>query len=298
MGEYGGMYAQSPRANVPATANPGLTLRATPVAQPQRTAMPAMTEAPTMTGNPLVDQRNAESALARRQMEVMQAERADKTLMQAPGSRDYISPMLTEEQQRARQVEVAAQRKQDMRDARDNTIAQMEARDAALAYSGVPSDATRNQSMAPYAARRTDINSRNAMLTRAQEQEKTGATVADNEATRAAEMEKAKMEDSTKRKGQAIDQETNTVNAEIAAQSKALDRKNTLDAARLKIDNTADPITLKKVDGYNEWLESVMAMGQQPTEAQLTDARKLYGVESLFAPSDPYARVTIPAPTK
>ena len=274
MGEYGGMYAQ---------ASP-----ATPVAQ-------AASSAPAMTGNPLVDQKNMEAALQRKQMEVMAAERADKSLMQAPGSRDYISPMLTEEQQRARQVEIAAQRKQDMRDARDNTIAQMEARDAALAYSGVPSDATRNQSMAPYAARRTDINSRNAMMTRAQEQEKTGATVADNEATRAAEMAKTKITDATTRRGQDVQQETNTVNAEIAAQSKALDRKNTLDAARLKIDNTADPIMLKKVDGYNEWLESVMAMGQQPTEAQLTDARKLYGVESLFADATKPARTVRPA---
>lgn len=277
MGEYGGMYAQ---------ASP-----ATPVAQ-------AATAAPAMTGNPLVDQKNMEAALQRKQMEVMAAERADKSLMQAPGSRDYISPTLTEEQQRARQVEISAQRRQDMRDARDNTVAQMEARDAALAYRSVPSDATRNQSMAPYAARRTDINSRDAMLTRAQEQEKTGATVADNEATRAVDMQKAQLKGDTDRYTADKNAELAQSTVEANAASKVLDRQTTMEAARLKIDNTKDPIMLKKVDGYNEWLESVMAMGQQPTEAQLTDARKLYGVESLFAPSDPYAKVTIPAPSQ
>ena len=86
------------------------------------------------------------------------------------------------------------------------------------------------------------------------------------------------------------------INAEIASQSKALDRKTTLDAARIKLDNTADPIMLKKVDGYNSWLEPAMSMGQAPTTEQMTAAQKTFGVSELFAPADPYAKVTIPAP--
>lgn len=277
------------------TARPGMTLSATEVkgATPQR---PVGEYGGMYADGGPNKQSTAEAALQRKQMEVMAADRANPSLLVKPGSRDYIPPTLTEDQQRARQTEIFAQQRQDMRDARDNTIAQMETRDAALAARGIPSDATRNQSMAPYEARRTDINARNAMLSRAQEQEKTGATVADNAATRAADMAKTQITDATTRRGQDVDKETNRINAEIAAQSKALDRKNALDAARLKIDNTADPVLLKKVDGYNSWLESAMSMGQVPTPEQMTSAQKTFGVSELFAPADPYAKVTIPAP--
>jgi hypothetical protein len=277
------------------TARPGMTLSATEVksATPRR---PVGEYGGMYANGGAPGQSTAEAALQRKQMEVMNAERADKSLLSAPGSRGYTSPTLSEADQRVRQDDVFAQQRQDMRDARDNTIAQMEVRDAALAARGIPSDATRNQSMAPYEARRTDINTRDAMLSRAQEQEKTGATVADNAATRAADMAKTKITDATTRRGQDVDKETNRINAEIASQSKALDRKNALDAARLKIDNTADPIMLKKVDGYNSWLESVMSMGQAPTPEQMLDAQQKFGVSELFAAADPYAKVTIPAP--
>lgn len=315
MGEYGGMYAPTRPAIPVAQAAPTVQTQQGPVAYqrnvvnaagpagmpaeetwtPQPQAAPTRAAMPTMSGNPIVDQRNMESALARRQGEIIQAERSTPGLLYAPGSRDYISPALSEADQRAAQITNDAQRRQDMNDARDNTIAQMNARDAGLAYAGVPTDATRNQSMAPYAARRTDINTRDAMLTRAQEQEKTGAALADNEATRVADMAKAQATDATTRRGQDVDQETNRINSEIAAQSKALDRQNALDAAMLKIENTADPVLLKKVDGYNEWLKSIMSMGQTPTAEQLVEARTQYGVASLFPGPANSQRVPAPA---
>lgn len=85
-------------------------------------------------------------------------------------------------------------------------------------------------------------------------------------------------------------------NAELGAQSKRLDREATMKAALLKAENTKDPVLLKKLDGFNSWLESVTALGQAPTDEQWKAAQKLYGVEEVFAPADPYAKVVIPAP--
>ena len=315
MGEYSGMFRQS-APEAPLTARPGNTLQASPVEYrrnvvgsktvgglpaeesftPTRAAQSAQRAAIPMTGNPIADQRNAEAALAARQAEVMQAERNTPGLLYGPGSRDYIDPRLSETEQRARQMEIAEQRIEDMRQARDATIAQTQARDAALAYNGLPTDEARNRAMEPYAERRTTINQRNANMAMAQEQEASRMAAADKVDERAATERQDVRKDATDRYVADKNAELAQSNAELGAQSKRLDREATMKAALLKAENTKDPVLLKKLDGFNSWLESVTALGQAPTDEQWKAAQKLYGVEEVFAPADPYAKVVIPAP--
>ena len=309
MGGYGGIFKQ--RDAIPATARPGMTLSAAPVeyrrtASPERgaTGLPAQEEftpqvapqrtAIPMTGNPLVDQRTAEDALARRQAEIVEIERNTPGLLQRPGSRDYIDPRLPEERQRELAVANAEQRKQDMRDARDNTIAQMQARDAALAYKGLPTDEARNLAMVPYEERRATINQRNANMAMAQTQETERATTADKVAEREAKEVQDVRKDATDRYVADKNAELAESNAKVSAESKRLDREATLKAALLKMENTKDPIQLEKLKGYNSWREATMSMpGITLTPEQLTEAQKRFGVSDIF---DPYAKVAIPAP--
>lgn len=287
MGEYGGIFKQ--RDAVPATARPGMTLQATPANQ-ARAAMP------TTTGDPLTDKRNAEAALARRQMEVMQAERNTPGLLYGPGSRDFIDPRLSEPEQRARQSEIAAQRIEDMRQARDATIAQTQARDAALAYSGLPTDEARNLAMVPYEERRATINQRNANMAMAGEQETNRMAAADKVAERAAAERQDVRKDATDRYVADKNAELATSNAQISAESKRLDREATMKAALLKLEQTKDPILLEKLKGYNSWLETMMNMpGSEITPEQLAYGQEKYGVKELFT-VDPMAKIVIPAP--
>jgi hypothetical protein len=314
MGGYGGMFKQpAPQDVATATARPGMTLRSTPVeykrtasagnvgglpaseeftpqAAPQRAAMP------TATGNPLTDQRNAEAALARRQMEVMQAERNTPGLLYGPGSRDFIDPRLSESEQRTRQSEIAAQRIEDMRQARDATIAQTQARDAALAYKGLPTDEARNRAMEPYEERRATINQRNANMAMAGEQETARLAAADKVAERDAKEVQDVRKDATDRYVADKNAELATSNAQIGAESKRLDREATIKAALLKLEGVKDPVQLEKLKGYNSAIEAIMSMGQTPTAEQLLEIQKTYGVSDLFKPGDPYAKIQIPAP--
>ena len=297
MGEYGGIFKQ--RDAIPATARPGMTLQATPVeykrtassgraamglpaqeeftpqVAPQRTAIP-------MTGNPLEDQRTAEAALARRQAEIVEIERNTPGLLQRPGSRDYIDPRLPEERQRELAVANAEQRRQDMRDARDNTIAQTQARDAALAAKGLPTDEARNLAMVPYEERRATINQRNANMAMAQTQETERATTADKVAEREAKEVQDVRKDATDRYVADKNAELATSNAQIGAESKRLDREATMKAALLKLEGVKDPVQLEKLKGYNSAIEAIMSMGQTPTAEQLLEMQKTYGVSDLF----------------
>lgn len=309
MGEYGGIFKQ--RDAIPATARPGMTLQAspatykraagaekvggfaaneefTPQVAPQRTAIP-------MTGNPLEDQRTAEAALARRQAEIVEIERNTPGLLQRPGSRDYIDPRLPEERQRELAVANAEQRRQDMRDARDNTIAQTQARDAALAAKGLPTDEARNLAMVPYEERRATINQRNANMAMAGEQETARLAAADKVVEREAKEAQDVRQDATERYKADKGAELATSNAEALAESKRLDREATLAAARFKIENTTDPVQKEKLRGYTDWLTNVMSMGQTPTAEQLAEAQTQFGVKDLFT-VDPMAKIVIPAP--
>ena len=302
MGEYGGIFKQ--RDAIPATARPGMTLQSSPAAYkrtasaekvggfaakeeftpqptPQRTAIP-------MTGNPLVDQRNAEADLARRQAEIVEIERNTPGLLHAPGTRDYIDPRLPESEQRALSVANAEQRRQDMRDARDNTIAQMQARDAARAYSGLPTDAARNRAMEPYEERRATINQRNANMAVAGEQETNRMAAADKVAEREAKEAQDVRKDATDRYVADRNAELATSNAQISAESKRLDREATMKAALLKLEQTKDPILLEKLKGYNSWLETMMNMpGSEITPEQLAYGQEQYGVAELFGAKAP-----------
>lgn len=203
-------------------------------------------------------QQQAEQQLARKQMEVMGAERADKGLLQGPGTRDYIDPRLSVEQQRARQNEITAQRQQDMRDARDSTIAQAQARDAARAYNGLPTDEARNRAMEPYAERRATINARNNMAEQIAAQAALTAAGQTADKDRQAQVAATNQADATTRRAQDIEAESSRVVAESQAREKALDRQATLQAAQIKADGVKDPIMLKQIEGYNNALAKMM----------------------------------------
>lgn len=225
MGEYGGVFKQDEQ-EIPRTARPGITLQSTPV--------------------------------ERKQMEVMAAERANKKLLHGPGTRDYIDPRLSVEQQRARQNEITAQRQQDMRDARDSTIAQTQARDAARAYNGLPTDEARNRAMEPYAERRATINARNNMAEQIATQAALTAAGQTSDKDRQAQVAATNQADATTRRAQDIEAESSRVVAESQAREKALDRQATLQAAQIKADGVKDPVMLKQIEGYNNALAKMM----------------------------------------
>ena len=151
--------------------------------------------------------------------------------------------------------------------------------------------------MEPYAERRTTINQRNANMAMASDQENSRMTAADKADERAATERQDVRKDATDRYVADKNAELAQSNAELGAQSKRLDREATMKAALLKAENTKDPILLEKLKGYNSWLDATMTMpGITLSPEQLTEAQDRFGVKGLFAPGDPYAKVTIPAP--
>lgn len=307
MGEYGGMFKQ----DAPKTARPGITLQSSPV-EYKRNVVGAKTvgglpaeetfaptraaqrDAPAMTGNPLVDQRVMEGALARKQMDVMDAERASKSLLYAPGTRDFISPTLSDAQMRERQAEIAAQRIRDREDVVAGQISSAATKALDDQTKGVTSD--RNLAMIPYAERRAAINNRNELMKMNSDMQQKRLAAEDSAANRADDMEKARIKDATDRYVADKNTELAQTNAQVAAQSKALDREATLKAALLKQEGVKDPIILEKLKGYNSALEAALAMpGAELTEDYLTSLQKKYGVEGLFAKSTQTDRPAPPA---
>jgi hypothetical protein len=294
------------RANAPKSANPGLTLSATP-AEPEGPRKPLA-----YTG--VFSQPDPQEALQRKQMEVMAAERADKTLLQAPGSRDYISPTLTEPQMRERQAEIATQRKQDMQDVISGNVALATVAATNDMATGKTSD--RNLAMIPYAERRSIINTRNALMDNSASLEKDRKAMATADAEReskegveamkdsttrrdqdmrvdvegkklTSEERRAMLTDSTTRRGQDIEQETNLTKSEIESRSKALDRQAQKEVALIRRTAPVDRVKLESIKGYNKFIGEQIGLRPelQDDPAFLQKAMGLYGltVEDLKA---------------
>lgn len=284
---------------VPVTARPGTVLSATPE-EPRKT-LPY--SGVFKDGGPGA---SAQEALQRKQMDVMAAERADKSLLLAPGSRDYISPTLTEAQQRARQTEIYAQRKQDGEDVAAQQINTATTKALDDQAKGITSD--RNVAMLPYEARRAIINNRNGLVSLNADMQQKRIDDAAKTADRTAGTDKAQMEDATKRteidarvgiegqkltseerraqmtdsttrRGQDLEQDTNKTNAEIAAQSKALDREATIKAAQIRKPDTKDPVMLEKIKGYNAAIANLYALpGANVTAEMLEQMKTTFGL--------------------
>ena len=286
----------------PVTARPGTTLSATP----ETPRKPLVYNGAFAGGGPEV---RAQEALQRKQMEVMAAERADKTLLTAPGSRDYISPTLTEEQMRARQAEIATQRKQDGEDVAAQQINNATIKALDDQAKGITSD--RNLGMMPYAQRRAVINDRRALADlnanmqakRLEEQgkaadrtaEMTRAEMEDSTRRRGQDMvvdvagkkltseeRRAAMTDSTTRRGQDVEQQTTLSNSEIAARSKALDREATLEAARIRKTVPVDRVKIEAIKGYNKFIGDQIGLNPelQNDPTFLERAMKMYGLRA------------------
>lgn len=286
----------------PQTARPGTTLAATEVS-PRK---PLAYNGAFADGGP---QAKAEAALARKQMEVLSAERGSKGLLYGPGSRDYISPMLSEGEQRARQNEIAEQRKKDVEDVAAQQIASQTTRMMNDQAMGLTSD--RNLAMMPYAQRRAVINDRNNltrlnadMQTKRMEEEGKAAGRKDamavsgmEDATkrRGQDMEvdvqrmkeggetaRAQMTDSTTRRGQDVELEKSNTNAEIAARSKALDREAMLEAARIRKNAPVDRVKIEGIKAYNKYIADRMTLNPelQNDPAFFESARKTFGLSS------------------
>ena len=153
------------------------------------------------------------SPLTRKQIDVYNADRANGYT----GSRDYISPFLSPDQQRERQVEIYAQRQADreaiaQRLATENTIADLESQ-----RTGVPTTSARNRSMLPTSERVMGERQDRMAHERVSEQRNYNMTAA----KQAAEEKDASLQDSTTRRGQDIDAE----NSRRAAQDNAENRK-------------------------------------------------------------------------
>ena len=219
-----------PTAGVPKTANPGNTLSMSlPVAPTQeqpttRTQYKKTVIDPngphgfsaeevwTPTQVPVASTR-APVAPVRRPIDVYNADRANGYT----GRRDYISPFLSPDQQRARQNEIYAQRQADMeaiaqRLATENTIADLESQ-----RTGVPTTSARNRSMLPTSERVMGERQDRMAHERVSEQRSYNLETA----KQAAEEKDASMRDSTTRRGQDVDAE----NSRRAAQNDAENRK-------------------------------------------------------------------------
>ena len=178
---------------VPQTARPGTTLAATEVS-PRK---PLAYNGAFADGGP---QAKAEAALARKQMEVLAAERGSKGLLYGPGSRDYISPMLSEGEQRVRQNEIAEQRKKDVEDVAAQQIASQTTRMMNDQATGLTSD--RNLAMMPYEQRRAVINDRRNLVALNADMQTKRMEEEGKAAGRKDAMAVSGMEDATKRRGQ------------------------------------------------------------------------------------------------
>lgn len=269
---------------VPATARPGNVLAATE-ATPRK---PLPYTGAFADGGPEV---KAEDALQRKQMEVMQAERNNKGLLYGPGSRDYISPTLSPGQQRARQAEIAEQRKKDVEDVAAQQVANATVKMMDDQAKGITSD--RNLAMMPYAQRRAVINDRNALMGLNAADKNRRSEEAVSEADRAAEMERAQMTDATTRRGQDVGLESdamreagatgraqmadstmrrgqdvaadsNRATTEAQSRDKALDRQNRLDVEdRKQRTQPVDRVKLENIKAYNKHVSDRLTMNPE-----------------------------------
>ena len=153
------------------------------------------------------------SPLTRKQIDVYNADRANGYT----GRRDYISPFLSPDQQRARQNEIYAQRQADLeataqRLATENTIADLESQ-----RTGVPTTSARNRSMLPTSERVMGERQDRMAHERVSEQRNYNMMAA----KQAAEEKDASLRDSTTRRGQDIEAD----NSRRAAQDNAENRK-------------------------------------------------------------------------
>lgn len=165
------------------------------------------------TANPgTVLAESAPSALSRKQLDVYNADRANGYT----GRRDYISPFLTPDQQRARQGEIYAQRQADreaiaQRLATENTIADLESQ-----RTGVPTTSARNRSMLPTSERVMGERQDRA----AAEQVATQRAYNMETAKLAATEKDSSMRDTTARRGQDIEDEISRRTAQDNAENR------------------------------------------------------------------------------
>jgi len=228
-------------------------------------------------------------------------------LLQAPGSRDYISPTLTEPQMRERQAEIATQRKQDMEDVAAQQVGQATVKMMDDQNKGITSD--RNLAMMPYAQRRAVINDRRALTdlnanmqakrleeqgkAEGREAEMTRAEMADSTTRRGQDLEvdvqgkkltseerRAMLTDSTTRRGQDIDQETNLTNSEIAARSKELDRQAQKEVALIRRTAPVDRVKLESIKAYYKFIGDQVGLNPELRNdpAFLESAMGTYGL--------------------
>ena len=172
------------------------------------------TDAP-KTANPgTVLSESRPSPITRKQMDVYNTDRANGYT----GSRDYISPFLSPDQQRERQNEIYAQRQADreaiaQRLATENTIADLESQ-----RTGVPTTSARNRSMLPTSERVMGERQDRMAHERVSEQRNYNMMAA----KQAAEEKDDSLRDSTTRRGQDIEAE----NSRRVAQDNAENRKS------------------------------------------------------------------------
>lgn len=162
------------------------------------------------------------SPLTRKQIDVYNADRANGYT----GRRDYISPFLSPDQQRARQNEIYAQRQADLeataqRLATENTIADLESQ-----RTGVPTTSARNRSMLPTSERVMGERQDRMAHERVSEQRNYNMMAA----KQAVEEKDASLRDSTTRRGQDIEAD----NSRRAAQDNAENRKTQERIAQLQ----------------------------------------------------------------
>lgn len=293
--ERGGM-----KNEVPVTARPGNVLSVTQATQRKPLAYNGVFEG----GGPEV---RAQEALHRKQMEVMAAERADKTLLTAPGSRDYISPTLTEEQMRARQAEIATQRKQDGEDVAAQQVNNATIKSLDDQAKGITSD--RNLGMLPYAERRAAINNRDGLMNLNASMQQKRIDDAAKAADRTAGNERAQMEDSTKRaeidakvglegqkltseekrammadsttrRGQDIGLESSMSQAEAQARERALDRENQRAVAQLRQSQPIDRVKIEGIKAYNKYITDKLTLSPELRNDPkfFTDAMGIYNL--------------------
>ena len=145
------------------------------------------------------------SPLTRKQLDVYNADRANGYT----GRRDYISPFLTPDQQRARQGEIYAQRQADreaiaQRLATENTIADLESQ-----RTGVPTTSARNRSMLPTSER-----------VMGELQDRAAAEQVATQRTYTAAEKASSMRDTTTRRGQDIEDEISRRTAQDNAENR------------------------------------------------------------------------------
>ena len=235
------------------------------------------TDAP-KTANPgTVLSESRPSPLTRKQLDVYNADRANGYT----GRRDYISPFLTPDQQRARQNEIYAQRQADreaiaQRLATENTIADLESQ-----RTGVPTTSARNRSMLPTSERVMGERQDRMAHERVSEQRNYNLATA----KQAAEEKDASMRDSTTRRGQDIDAE----NSRRAAQNDAENRKTQERIAQLQYgsktqrDYQREAMLKERADAINAALSSDPKSVESPEfKAWLDETYPLMTPDELF----------------